>query len=372
MRSLRLLVFLALILAFVLFVGIPAQAVPTKPVTERQLLSWIVAEIPVFNLQSELQTRGVNFALDDAWRASLKQAGASALLIRALEKVPSADTPAPRDDAADRLLRVIREVKTKKFDAASMHMASLAKANASDADLLIALGWTLGKQDSWGEAIPALLGAVRLDPDSGFAHELLSFASYRIGNGDVAVKEAKAAIALRPGDPDAYKYLGLAYIARREYEKSDAAFAQALRLKPDYAMVFYDIGVGFTDQKMPREAVEAYQKAIALDGSQWFFYSNLGNALADLRRWDEAIVAEKRAKDLAPDELKVRQNLGAAYCNSGRSEEAVNEFQELLAMDPRWNMARLCLYKSLMKLGRTEEAKQIKEEYDKMESGGAE
>lgn len=372
MRRFRLLICLASIAIYILFGCTTAQAAPAKPVTERQLLAWIIAEIPPFNLQSELQARGVDFALNDAWRASLKQAGASAKLILALEKVPSAATPASTDELADRLWRVVGEVNSKKYVAASMHMASMAKANRNDADLLMALGWTIGKQDEWGEAIPALLEAVRLDPDSGYAHEQLSYASYQIGNADLAVKEAKTAVQLRPSDPDAYLYLGLAYDKRRDYQKSAAAYEQALRLRPNYAAVFYNMGIGYGSQGRLRESVEAYQKAIDLDGTRWVFYYNMGNTLADLNRWDEAIASLKRAKDLAPDELTVRQNLGAAYCNSGRSQEAINEFQEVLAMDPDWNMARLCLYKSLKRLGRLEEAKQVKEEYDKRQAVGSE
>ena len=372
MRSLRLVVCLAVILAFILFAGVPALAAPAKPVTERQLLSWIAAEIPIFNLQSELQTRGVNFALDDAWRTSLKKTGVSAPLLRALKKVSSAASPAPPDKYADRLRRVIQEVNAKEYLAASMHMAALVKEDRSDPDLSLALSWTLGKQGEWGEAIPPLLDAVRLDSDNGFAHEFLSYASFKIGNSDIAVKEGKAAVALRPCDPDAYKYLGLAYDVRREYEKSEHAYQQALHLKPDYAAVFYNMGVSFAGQGRLREAADVFQKAIALDSNQWTYYYNLGNALADLRRWDEAIVAQKRAKGLAPDDVEIRQSLDSVYCSSGRDEEAVHESRELLVMDPSRNAARLCLYQSLMKLGRTEEAKPIKDELDKLEKDGAE
>ena len=372
MRSLRLFVCLAVILAFILFAGIPAQAAPAKPVTERQLLSWIAAEIPLFNLQAELQTRGVNFALDDAWRASLRKSGVSAQLQHALKKVSPPTSPAPPDKYADRLRRVIQEVNAKEYLAASMHMAALVKENRADPDLSLALSWTLGKQGAWGEAIPPLLDAVRLDPDNGFAHELLSYASFKIGNRDIAVKEGKAAVALRPSDPDAYKYLGLAYDVRREYEKSEPAYRKALNLKPDYAAVFYNMGVSFGSQGRLRDAVDVFQKAIALDSNQWTYYYNLGNALADLRRWDEAIAAQKRAKGLAPDYVEIRQSLDSLYCNSGRDEEAVHESRELLVMDSSRNTARLCLYQSLVKLGRTEEAKQVKDELDKLEKDGAE
>jgi len=107
-------------------------------------------------------------------------------------------------------------------------------------------------------------------------------------------------------------------------------------------------------------------KAAGADAYFW----GVAEAYEHLNRVEEAIAAYKRAKDLAPDDMRIRQNLGAAYCNSGRSEQAVAEFQELLALDSDWNMARMCLYKSLRRLGRMEEAAAVKAEYDKREAGG--
>jgi Flp pilus assembly protein TadD len=68
--------------------------------------------------------------------------------------------------------------------------------------------------------------------------------------------------------------------------------------------------------------------------------------------------------------MRIRQNLGATYCNAGRYEEAVTEFQNLLAIDPDWNMARVCLVRSLKRLGRSDEAAAVQAEYDKRETGG--
>ena len=85
-----------------------------------------------------------------------------------------------------------------------------------------------------------------------------------------------------------------------------------------------------------------------------------------------AILQPEDAKNLAPHDLRIRQNLGAACCNSARSEEAVAEFEDLLAIDPDWNVARLCLYKSLKRLGRLDEATAVKAEYDKREASSTE
>ena len=66
------------------------------------------------------------------------------------------------------------------------------------------------------------------------------------------------------------------------------------------------------------------------------------------------------------------KNPGAACCSSARSQEAVAEFEDLLAIDPDWNVARLCLYKSLKRLGRLDEATAVKAEYDKLEASSTE
>ena len=99
------------------------------------------------------------------------------------------------------------------------------------------------------------------------------------------------------------------------------------------------------------------------------FY-NLG--LAQERRGDleGSIVSYEKAKELAPDDLRVRQDLGAELCNAGRHQQAIEEFQALLARAPDWNMARPCLYKSLLAVGRAKEAKQVMQDYLRFESDG--
>jgi Flp pilus assembly protein TadD len=342
-----------------------------QPVTERQLLCWIVAGVPAFNLQSELQNRGMEFALDRNWLEGLKAAGADDNLLTALQKAqPPSAGDAQRDEFADRLLRVIKEKNAKKFRAAQLHLEELVKRNKSDTDLLLALGGFLNQQEDYEEAIPVLAKAVQLAPDCAYAHEQLSFAYYRRNMSDPSIKEAKAALALKENDPDAHKVLALGYLLKNDFRTADREFNEALKLEPDYAVVYSDLALSASLQGHALAVIKLYQKAASLDPTKASYFWGVAEAYEHLNRVDEAIAAYKRAKDLAPDDMRIRQNLGAAYCNSGRSEEAVGEFQELLALDPDWNMARLCLYKSLRRLGRMEEAAAVKAEYDKREADG--
>ena len=342
-----------------------------KPVSERQLLCWIVGGLPQFNVQYELQTRGVDFVLDATWLEHLRLTGTDADLLSAVQKAqPVSGASAPMDEFSDRLLRIIKESNTRKFAAAQLHLMGLAKLDKSSPDFLFARGAFLNRQENWEEAIPVLLEAIQVAPGSAYAHEQLSFAYYRMDIPDQSIKEAKAALAIRPSDPDAHKFLGLAHLSMHEFSDADREFNEALKLKPDYAVAYGDLALSAAMQGQNVAAIKLYMRAELLDPRNAHFPYGAGISYTRLNRVDEAIAAYKQAKNLAPDDLRIRQNLGAAYCNSGRNEEAVAEFQDLLTIDPDWNMARLCLYKSLNGLGRVDEAAAVKAEYDRREAGG--
>ncbi len=325
--------------------------------------------MPAFNLQYELQTRGIDFVVDQRWIQQLGSAGADANLLSVLQKAkPSSGATAPSDEFSDRLRRVIKEKNARKFSVAQLHLGGLVKLDGANPDLLFAFGGFLNKLEDWDEAIPALIKVTQLAPDFSYAHEQLSFAYYRSGVAEASVKEAKAALALRSSDPDAHKFLGLAYLSVHDFNNADREFNESLKLKPDYAVVYGDLALSCAMRGDHLAALRFYDQAESLDPKDSSFLYGAGISYTRLNRVDEAIAAYKRAKDLAPDDLRIRQNLGAVYCNSGRSEEAVAEFQELLSIDPDWNMARLCLAKSLKRLGRVDEATTVKQEYDRREA----
>ena len=364
-------------LCFFFLVLIPGWAQTPKdivhqPVTERQLLCWIIAGVPTFNVQYELQTRGVDFVLDQNWVQELRLAGTDPDLLSVLQKAPlPTGAIALRDEFADRLLRIIKEKNSKKLSAARLHLTGLVTLDKSNSDSLFALGGFLNRMEDWDGAIAVLMEAVRLAPGSAYAHEQLSYAYYRMEIPEPAIKEAKTALALRDSDPDAHKFLGLAYLSMHDFNDADREFNEALKLKPDYALAYGNLALSLSMRGQDLAALQLYRRALSLDPNDARLLYGAGISYARAHQMDEAIASYKQAKNLAPDDLRIRQNLGGAYCSSGRYEEAVAEFQELLAIDPDWNMARMCLYRSLSRLGRMDEAAAVKAEYDRREAGGS-
>jgi Flp pilus assembly protein TadD len=338
---------------------------PQQPVRERQLLCWIAGGLPAFNIQYEVQSRGVNFLLDQDWLQRLKSSGADDTLITALQNSRLSGQAAPRDQFADRLFNIIEEKNEGTFSSAQPELEELVRLDKSNPDLLFALGSMLNLQKDWQDAIPVLTEVVRLAPNFQYPHEQLAFAYYRIGVPSAALREADAALALRASDPDAHKFLGLAYLRMQDFKNADREFNEALKLKPDYSLVIADLALSASNQGRERDAIKLYEKAVSIDPKNADFYYGEGISYKNLHQVDDAIAAYKKAKSLAPGDMRIRQNLGAIYCNNDRNEEAVAEFQDLLAIDPDWNMARRCLYESLASLGRRDEAVAVRLEYIK-------
>ena len=73
----------------------------------------------------------------------------------------------------------------------------------------------------------------------------------------------------------------------------------------------------------------------------------------------------KKAAKSSPNDPRLLQSYRAVLCNSGKYTEAIPVFKALLDSEPDWNMARPCLYRSLIRTGQAEEARKVKEDYIK-------
>ena len=131
---------------FVLLVLLPVWGQSSKdltpqPVTQRQVLCWIVAGLPTFNIRYEIQTKGITFALDETWLQGLRSAGTNADIIDILLKAQPATTIAQQDEFTDRLLRIIKETNSKKVAAAQLHLAALVKLRPPRSQSFVCSRW---------------------------------------------------------------------------------------------------------------------------------------------------------------------------------------------------------------------------------------
>ena len=82
-----------------------------------------------------------------------------------------------------------------------------------------------------------------------------------------------------------------------------------------------------------------------------------GTALLEAGDFNSATVPLSRARDLDPGKTSIREALGRAYFRSFQYEAARKEFEAVVERAPTNDFALFCLGRSLMLLGRHQEAR---------------
>ena len=82
-----------------------------------------------------------------------------------------------------------------------------------------------------------------------------------------------------------------------------------------------------------------------------------GMALLEDGHFHQATIPLARARDLDPEKTSIREALGRAYFRSAQFERAREEFEAVVERAPTNDYALFCLGRSLMQLGRHQEAR---------------
>jgi len=153
----------------------------------------------------------------------------------------------------------------------------------------------------------------------------------RYGEAEAAYHEA---IRLRPGWAEAYSNLGAALSNQERYGQAEAACRKALDLKPDYAEAYANLGNALVHQGKPGAAEAACRKALDLKPDFAEAYTNLGRALDEQGWRGEAEAAYCKALDLSPDLVEALVNLGNVRLRQRRYGEAEAAYCKALDLRP--------------------------------------
>jgi Flp pilus assembly protein TadD len=352
--------------------GPPAAADPlpasdtlsSKPVTKIQLFAWLTSQIETEDIVRELRSRGIGFEPDGNFIHDFTAAGAESSLLSELHK--AARHPANDSTETETLQAVVTaalDAHQKNFSEAMRPLRDALKKDPNNPDLYFALGGLMRETEDSPGAVWALTRSVQLAPAFAPAHGQLSYAYFRSQESEKAITEARVMLKLHPDSAEGHKLLGLAFASAGDDDTAMREYQTALNLRPDYANVYYDIGQVHARAKNWPLAISFYQRALDLGRSNWYYYNQLGIALGRAGRIDEAVAVFKKGIAFDSSRPEIRQSYGALLCNNGRYREAVVAFRELLQLEPDWNMARPCLYRSLMSIGQTAEAEKVKQDY---------
>ena len=337
--------------------GAWAQTSP-KPLHASEVVALEAGGVLQTNVAHEIGVRGLNFHPDADYLALLRKAGADATVLDALahaKVVSEASNEKPDKELPERLSRAAAFMKDKRYDEAAAQLSSAVKEDFAGIEAGFVMGELLNRQEEWPHAASVYAEILQESPDFPQVHTKLSFALYKLGDPEGALREAKAALAQNPEDAEAHKNAGLALDDSQEFEAAASEYREALRLKPDYAMVHFDLGLLLYHRHDYDSAIDEYKKAISLDPDFASSHTNLGITYAAKGDIASAIREGREAKRLNPNDAWIRQNLASTLMHSDPQAAAI-ELQELAKLFPDFEVCHVCLGSALRSTGNAEGA----------------
>lgn len=253
---------------------------------------------------------------------------------------------------------------TLTLDAALASAQKVQTLRPDDAGSYWLLGRIHARRGEPQEAAESFQRALALDPEDVIAQEGLAAALDKLGQKEAAAAAHQRAIELRVvatgqadggqsdeaiQDPaEAADKLGAAYLAASQYDQAQAAFEEALRLKPGDPDTLRHLGSaiywqGKTDPSQPStrldQTIAEYEKARVAAPADSLLLTVLGAAYAEAGRPAEALAAYEVSVRAAPCDDEALFLLASQYDAMGRPTDAETAFRRLTGLNPRQAVA---------------------------------
>ena len=177
-------------------------------------------------------------------------------------------------------------------------------------------GKELFRNDQDAEAVLALLGAVRLDPDLAEAHFRLGLGYESLGKREEAEAEYKKAVETykkyfeeHEDDAEAHYALGQTYANLGQYSEAIREYRAATKLKEDDPDIYYDLGIAHTKLAQYDAAAAAFSKSLEIDPDYYRAQDGLDEAKEGIKR---IRAGRKHQEDLLKKQQKEEEKKAAA------------------------------------------------------------
>lgn len=279
-------------------------------------------------------------------------------LAQALKELAAKNRTKPWGGAQPPQLQAARQAIARgDAQAAREALEAAVRAQPESAEAHNLLGFFLGRSGDLPAGIAHLRKAVELDADLSDAHYNLGVALWFQNDRAGAAQELDDAIRLNPAAGNAYGFRGMVYREAGDLDHARQMLQRALALDPKAAAPYFDLGVVFLRMhqvpaavgqfeaglNLPRQAVPDLEAAIAelrralgetpnAEGS-YALGRMLGLAGADA---SQVIGAFEQAIRLQPDSPEAENALGLVYVQTGDDEKAAAAFRQAIKLRVDW------------------------------------
>jgi arylsulfatase A-like enzyme/Tfp pilus assembly protein PilF len=237
----------------------------------------------------------------------------------------------PKDFIAlfDRLRQANSAVRDRRFGEAIPILKSVLAGDPRNAFATLVLGSAyMGMGDS-REAITQFRRYLELVPTSSYAHQWIAICHVRLGERDLALREADAALALDPRFTDARVLKAGVLAARGEHDAAIRILREAIATDPAKPMIRLDLAKILAEAGRRDEARAEFETILRLEPDSVPALTGLGAVLAGQGDLAAAEAALRRALGHDPEATQARFNLAQVLERAKRPGEAAAEYRRL-------------------------------------------
>ncbi|HLM54598.1 MAG TPA: tetratricopeptide repeat protein, partial [Pyrinomonadaceae bacterium] len=239
-------------------------------------------------------------------------------------------------------------------------LASFERAAAEQrfaAESYRGIGFIRLKQNETKEAADALARSVQLNPRDGFAQALYGNALLTQGRDEEAMAALRQAVSIDPSQPFAHYALGYAQLSLGQAETAAASFRAALRLQPT-AEALAGLGRALMSHPVNRfeDARAAIDQALGMNPrsadallAMCYYHYVRG-------QYQHLVETAQQAAQLQPQTAAALTMLGAAVSIPGRMQDGIKPVREAVRLEPNNHWPRHVLAFIYARLDRSQEA----------------
>jgi tetratricopeptide (TPR) repeat protein len=127
---------------------------------------------------------------------------------------------------------------------------------------------------------------------------------------------------------------GLGFYQKKDYVKAASEFQRAIALSPGNTQAFNYLGNSYLAQKKTTEAIKVFKSSLAVDPTQDTVHTSLANIYLGQKKFNDAEREFKAAAKILPTDTVAPYTLGQMYQQQGRYSEAENQFKKVIRMAP--------------------------------------
>jgi len=213
----------------------------------------------------------------------------------------------------------------------------------------------ISPQEAYPKAKKAALKALELDDQLAEAYESLAGVSgYLEWNWEIAKREIKRVIELKPGYAWAYFHLSNFLSCQARFDDAIKALQKALELDPLNVTFNRNLGENYFRAGQLEKAIETLQRTVEMDPTFPFTHLFLAYIYMQKSMYEEALAEMKKETNLPKAILDPQ--IGIVYAHMGRREEALqilNKYMELSTQEfiSPYGLALLCFVLREKELG---------------------